>query len=74
MPPFKHNEQFTPEEVDETYKIASIRIHIERIMQRLRTHKILEKLTTEMLPFIDKIIFMACVLVNLQKPIIKEKE
>lgn len=74
MPPFlRENEQFTEGEVEETYHVASVRIHIERIMQRLRTHKILEKLTTKMLPFIDKIIFMVCVLVNHQRPIIKMK-
>jgi len=36
MPPFLHNPQFSAEEVEETYNIASVRIHIERIMQRIK--------------------------------------
>lgn len=74
MPPFLHNEYFTEEEVETTYKVAKVRIHIERIMQRIRTWRIVEKFTFEMLPYADKIIFMACVLVNLQPPIIDEND
>lgn len=74
MPPFLHNHTFTAEEVSDTYSIASVRIHIERIMQRLRTFKILDKMTINMLPYSDDIVFMCCVLVNLQPPIIKESD
>lgn len=73
MPPFLHKEGFTAEEVESTYKIARVRIHIERIMQRIRTYKIVDKFTLEMLPHCDNIICMCCVLVNLQPPIIQEK-
>lgn len=72
MPPFLHNQQFTEDEVDSTYKIAKVRIHIERIMQRIRTYKIVDKFSIEMLPYCDNIIFMCCVLVNLQPPIIRD--
>ncbi|XP_074104595.1 uncharacterized protein LOC141531025 [Cotesia typhae] len=41
MPPFGHKDQFTPEEVDETYNIASVRIHIERVNQRIKDFKII---------------------------------
>lgn len=73
MPPFLHNNTFTAEEVTDTYSTASVRIHIERIMQRLRTFKILDKFTINMLPYSDDIVFMCCVLVNLQPPIIKRE-
>lgn len=74
MPPFLHENQFTEEEIEETYKMASVRIHIERIMQRIRTYQIVNKFSIDLLPFCDKIIFMCCVLVNLQPPIIKNNE
>lgn len=72
MPPFLHNQTFTEEQVEETYNIAKVRIHIERIMQRIRIYKIVDKFTVDMLPHADAIIFMCCVLVNLQPPILKD--
>lgn len=41
-PPFleKKNE-FPAEETEETYNVARVKIHVERIMQRLRVHSIL---------------------------------
>ncbi|XP_044591992.1 uncharacterized protein LOC123270120 [Cotesia glomerata] len=71
MPPFLHD-TFSEEQVEETYKVASVRIHIERVIQRIRTYKIVDKFTIEMLPYCDAIIFMCCVLVNLQSPILKD--
>ena len=71
MPPFLENGEFTAEEVQETKNIASVRIHIERIMARIRIYKILDLITHDLYPFSDDILFMCCVLVNLQPPIIK---
>lgn len=71
MPPFSKGSQFSPEEVEETYAVASVRIHVERSIQRVKLFKILDKIPRELLPYIDKIIHMACVLANLQKPILK---
>ena len=56
----------------QTYQVAKFRIHIERIMQRLRIYNILVKLPMNLLPHADNIVFMCCVLVNLQSPILKE--
>ena len=72
MPPFLENSEFTVEEVEETKNIASVRIHIERIMRRLRIFKINEYFTHNLSPFCDKIMFMCAVLVNLQAAIIKD--
>ncbi|KAL7292663.1 hypothetical protein TKK_0013789 [Trichogramma kaykai] len=71
MPPFVENHHLTGEQREEQRHIARVRIHIERIMQRLRIYKILDMISIKMLPYIDEIIFMCCVLVNLQTTIIK---
>lgn len=71
MPPFLRDPQFSAEDVENTYNIAKVRIHIERIMQRLRIYKILDKFSIDILPHADDIVFMCGVLVNLQPPIIK---
>lgn len=72
MPPFLENGVFTKQEVEETYKIARVRIHIERIMQRLRLYNILSKIPHHLIPYSDSIVHICCVLVNLQAPIIAE--
>ncbi|XP_066603587.1 uncharacterized protein [Prorops nasuta] len=65
MPPFlRKNSEFTKEEAEETYKIAKVRIHVERIMQRLRIYKILDKIPVTLFKYIDDIIHICCVLVN----------
>jgi len=77
MPPFLQNKnEFSKKETEETYNIAKVRIHVERIMQRLRTYGILNKIPENYLfSSIDDIIHMCCVLVNLhtQPPIFSEK-
>ncbi|XP_063236328.1 uncharacterized protein LOC134538769 [Bacillus rossius redtenbacheri] len=70
-PPYLHDGKLTAEEVETTYSIASVRIHVERCIQRIKIFHILDKLSIELLPFIDDIVHMCCVLVNLQSPIIK---
>ena len=43
MPPILHNGKFSENEVIETYNVASIRIHIERVFAKLKTQGILNK-------------------------------
>ncbi|XP_074113965.1 uncharacterized protein LOC141537024 [Cotesia typhae] len=74
MPPFCNKDQFTPEEVDETYNIASVRIHIERVNQRIKDFKILSKVPVSLLPHIDEILFVICAIINNQKPLFKEQD
>jgi len=45
MPPFLYNAKFTESEVLETYNIASVRIHIDRLFARVKTFGILNKVT-----------------------------
>lgn len=71
MPPFAFNEQFTQDEMSTTYKIASVRIHIERCIQRVKLFRITHFLPHELVPHSDKIVRICCSLVNLQPPIIK---
>ena len=73
MTPFlEENSEYTKEETKLTYSIARVRIHIERIMQRLRTYRILDNIRENLFYSIDYIIHMCCVLVNLQPPIISD--
>lgn len=49
MPPFLHEQQFSPEEVEETYKIACLRIHIERVIQGIKQFHIFDKIPISLL-------------------------
>lgn len=74
MPPFLEKKtKFSKEETQETYTVAKVRIHVERIMQRLRTYQILNKIPEHLFDHIDDIIHICCVLVNLQPPIFADK-
>jgi len=72
MPPMLHNGRLTEEEVLNTYNVASVRIHIERLFARLKTFNILNKITSDLLQYIDNILLMCCILVNLSSSIIKQ--
>ncbi|XP_049519047.1 uncharacterized protein LOC119440105 isoform X1 [Dermacentor silvarum] len=75
MPPFLHASQFTPEEVRDTYNIAQVRIHVERMIQRIKIYNVLNnKVPTELIPCMTDVFHVCCVLANLQLPIIKRKE
>jgi hypothetical protein len=66
MLPFLRGECFTANDEQETQTIASVRIHIERIMQRIKTFGIMSKFSIKILPHVNVIIFMCCAFVNLQ--------
>ncbi|KAL4142145.1 hypothetical protein QTP88_004662 [Uroleucon formosanum] len=72
VPPILHNGHFSEDEVLDTYTIASVRIHIERIFAKLKTYLILNKITINLLPYVE-VIHICCVLTNLQNPIINDK-
>lgn len=72
MPPFGFDPQFTREEVMEGYSIASVRIHVERAIQRIKIFKILEHINIDLLPYIDKILFLTCILANNKEPLIRK--
>lgn len=75
MPPFLKNKgEFSQEETEDTYKTARLRIHVERIMQRLRTYRVLDKIPEYLFTHMDDIIHICSVLVNLQPPIISTEK
>ncbi|KAK9891757.1 hypothetical protein WA026_016555 [Henosepilachna vigintioctopunctata] len=73
-PPFLHDGHLTEDEIVNTYNIASVRIHVERCIARIKVYNILIKINIDLLPYIDDIVHMCCVLVNLQPPIFKSEE
>lgn len=73
MPPFAYIPQFTTEEVLEGYSIVSVRIHIERAIQRVKIFQILQHFHIDSLFYIDKIMYIACVLANNKEPLIAIK-
>lgn len=72
MPPFVHEGQLTVDEVEKCYSVASVRVHVERSIQRIKIHGILQKIPSCLLPHLDEIMFICCVLANLQPPTINE--
>lgn len=65
--------QFSAEQTEETYKIASVRVHVERVIQRLKIFKLLsETVPLHLLQSIDRIVHLCAALVNLQPPIIAQ--
>lgn len=62
--------QFSKEEAIFSRKIARARIHVERAIQRIRNHRILECITAPYRPYMDKLIQVCAALVNFQTPLI----
>ena len=71
-PPFaKQNEQMSTEDSLKTKGVAAARVHIERIMERLKNFSILKSVIDwDMTKYFDKIVVIICDLVNLSAPII----
>ncbi|XP_049271756.1 uncharacterized protein LOC119395647 [Rhipicephalus sanguineus] len=76
MPPFSTgNQPFSREELQQTHHIAQVRIHVERMIQRIKTHGVLQhRIPITLIPAMSSIFHMCCVLANLQAPIIQSKE
>lgn len=67
------NVKMTKDDVLFTKRIASVRIHIERIINRLRHFKMLgphSTISSAMVQKLDNIVSIFCAIINLQKPII----
>jgi DDE superfamily endonuclease/Helix-turn-helix of DDE superfamily endonuclease len=73
MPPFKSgSKQFSEHENKSGYQIASVRIHVERCIARLKVFKILNFLPTHMLPYIDKILVIISFINNCSPDLIRQ--
>ena len=69
------NQKLTKNESKDTKRVASLRIHIERVIGRLREYELLTphaRLHHSIMPYIDAAVKIAAALVNLQSPIIKQ--
>ena len=75
-PPSKAaNQKLTKNESKDTKRVASLRIHIERVIVRLREYELLTphaRLHHSIMPYIDAAVKISAALVNLQSPIIKQ--
>lgn len=62
--------QLSPEEIVLSQQIASERIHVERMIQRLKTYKILDCIPVNLFGSANEILTVCCCLSNMQNPII----
>ncbi|XP_077511550.1 uncharacterized protein LOC144121954 [Amblyomma americanum] len=76
IPPFlQGQDQFSESEVHGTYQIAQVRIHVERIIQRIKMFNILNtRIPTELIAVMSDVFHVFCVLANLQPPIISSEQ
>lgn len=66
--------QLSESEVTATRRIASVRIHVERAINRVKTYRILQQpLPIKSKKLISKIIFVCAGLCNLKPALIKEQ-
>lgn len=74
-PSVVNKEKMSKDDVLLTKRIASVRIHIERVIKRVRDFKMLSPHATLHLNLVEKldnIMIIACAIINLQQPIIKQ--
>lgn len=72
MSPFKSRDcQFTRREVEETRRIANLRIHVERAMERVKNFRIIQGVMPITLARkASKTWKLCCGLLNLQPPLV----
>ena len=71
-PSLAGRDHLTPQEEALTRNIAKKRIHVERVIERMKKFKILKKtVQLNILPTFSQIVFIVACLVNFQKPIVK---
>jgi hypothetical protein len=70
IPPFKHR-RFSRREVEETRRIANLRIYVEMAIERVKNYRILQgNINISMAPRLSKIFELCCGFTNLQPPLI----
>ena len=71
IPPFLRNKkQFSEKELVGTRRIASLRIHVERAMERIKNYHIFDRsLPVQLTDIADRLFFVCCVLTNFQEPL-----
>ncbi|CAN8026773.1 unnamed protein product [Ixodes persulcatus] len=72
IPPFLRKGHFTSEEVKETEAIASLRIHVERRIQRIKNFNIFDRpISISIAPVASEMWSVCAILSNFQSPLIK---
>ena len=70
IPPFKHSAQFTREETEKTQAIARLRIVVERVIARVKSHHIWDSpVPLTLMGTVNQIWHNCCVMVNFQGPL-----
>ncbi len=71
IPPFMRGKKQLPEkDLVTTRRIASLRIHVEREMERIKNFHIFDRsLPVQLTDIADRIFFVCCILTNFQPPL-----
>ena len=73
IPAFSDGKQLSARAVGKSRKIASVRIHVERAMERLKNFKIIQGvIPLQLKNSLNQIMLICAVLSNLQEPLVKE--
>ena len=61
----------TPQDVAATIKIASVRIHVERKMQRIKSSKLIgHEIENNMFDYLEQLIFVCAILTNFESALV----
>lgn len=75
MPPFKSGErQFSESQNKTGYNCASVRIHVERHIARLKKFAILTFVPTHLFKYMDDIIYIVCFITNCYPDLIDQEK
>lgn len=79
MPPFTRKKDGSEQrilnqnEIEKTREIASLRIHVERAIERMKNYKLLSRtIDTRLWPLLDQITVIVAVMCNMEPPLLKE--
>jgi hypothetical protein len=73
VPPTKKNGKLSKHEVEQTRRIANLRIQVERAMERIKNFRIIQGvMPISMSERVSKIVFVVCALCNLHPPLIQQ--
>lgn len=71
MPPFLCSGQMSEADMEDTYNVAQVRIHVERMIQRLKLFNIMNnRVPLSLVPYTFDVVHVCRALVNLQSSII----
>ena len=73
IPPRNNSDQFTQEEQVETRRIASLRIHVERAIGRIKAFHILQLMPNNVATLSSEIFYVCAFLTTFQAPLVNNK-